>query len=266
MNERNSTDGVRAIAFDCYGTLIDFTDVGFKRIYHEICEQQGLACDGVALWQKWMEIWRRMASEGQAREMPRNEPPSAYGKSHLIPEATSWTQSRRTLAFRPYAVEWPEHFEACFSELGVEGDGVSAYRHVRNSLADAPAFDETVFVLSSLKDRYRLGILSNADDDFLSACLERNGLESVFELIVTSESAGVYKPHQDIFHAFCESAGLGRHEVLYVGDSQSADVFGAKNAGLPMAWLNRERAPLKEGVPRPDHEIASLTDLLDLLP
>jgi 2-haloalkanoic acid dehalogenase type II len=253
MNERTSTDGIRAIAFDCYGTLIDFTDVGFKRVYHEICLRQGLACDGVALWEKWMEIWRRMASQGRAREMPRNE-------------ATSWTQSRRTLEFRPYAVEWPEHFKACFSELGVEGDGVSAYQHVRNNLADAPAFDETVFVLSSLKSRYRLGILSNADDDFIGACLQRNGLESAFEMIVTSESAGVYKPHEDIFHGFCESAGLERHEVLYVGDSQSADVFGAKNAGLPVAWVNRERAALKEGVPRPDHEIASLRDLLDLLP
>ncbi len=253
MNERASTDGIRAVAFDCYGTLINFTDAGFKRAYHEICLQQRLACDGVTLWEKWMEIWRRMASEGRARENPRNE-------------ATSWTQSRPTLAFRPYAVEWPEHFEACFLELGVEGDGLSAYHHVRNNLADAPAFDETAHVLSTLKPRYRLGILSNADDDFLSACLQRNGLETVFEVIVTSESAGVYKPHQDIFHAFCESAGLDRHEVLYVGDSQSADVFGAKNAGLPVAWVNRDRSPLKEGVPRPDHEITSLEDLLYLLP
>ena len=249
----SSTDGIRAVAFDCYGTLIDFTDVAFKRVYHEICLQQGLACDGMALWDKWMEIWRRMASQGRARENPRNE-------------ATSWTLSRPTLAFRPYAVEWPEHFENCFRELGVRGDGVSAYERVRNSLADAPAFDETGPVLSALKTRYRIGILSNADDDFLSACLEKNGLQAEFEIIVTSESAGVYKPHEDIFHAFCEAAGVARHEVLYVGDSQSADVLGAKNAGMPVAWVNRDGSALKQGVPQPDHEIASLSDLLDLLP
>jgi 2-haloalkanoic acid dehalogenase type II len=246
-------DGIRAVAFDCYGTLIDFTDVAFKRVYHEICLQQGLACDGMALWDKWMEIWRRMASQGRARENPRNE-------------ATSWTLSRPTLAFRPYAVEWPEHFEACFSELGVRGDGVSAYERVRNGLADAPAFDETAHVLSALKTRYRIGILSNADDDFLTACLEKNGLHTEFEVIVTSESAGVYKPHEDIFHSFCEAAGMARHEVLYVGDSQSADILGAKNAGMPVAWVNRDGSPLREGVPQPDHEIASLSDLLELLP
>ncbi len=228
-------------------------DVAFKRVYHEICVQQSLACDGTALWDKWMEIWRRMAAQGRARENPRNE-------------ATSWTQSRPTLAFRPYAVEWPEHFDACFRELGVEGDGVAAYQRVRDCLAGAPAYDETAFVLSMLKERYRIGILSNADDDFLTACLERNGLQSVFEIVVTSESAGFYKPHEDIFEEFCAAAGMPRHEVLYVGDSQSADVMGAKNAGMPVAWVNRDGSPLKEGVPQPDHEIASLSDLLDLLP
>jgi 2-haloalkanoic acid dehalogenase type II len=121
-------------------------------------------------------------------------------------------------------------------------------------------------VLSALKSRYRLGILSNADDDFLSACLEKNGLHLEFEIVVTSEGAGVYKPQQGIFHSFVEAVGLERHEVLYVGDSQSADVLGAKNAGMPVAWLNRDGSSLREGVPQPDHEIASLSDLLDLLP
>jgi FMN phosphatase YigB (HAD superfamily) len=59
---------------------------------------------------------------------------------------------------------------------------------------------------------------------------------------------------------------MARHEVLYVGDSQSADILGAKNAGMPVAWVNRDGSPLREGVPQPDHEIASLSDLLELLP
>jgi len=245
-------DGIRAVAFDCYGTLIDFTDQAFIRTYHEICLQQGLLCDGKTLWDKWMDIWRRMASQGRARENPRNE-------------ATSWTTARPTLDFRPYSEEWPEHFEACFRELSVFGDGVAAYAHVRNSLAEASAFAETAEVLATLKSRYHLGILSNADNDFLTPCLEKNDLHLEFQLVVTSESAGVYKPHEQIFHSFVEASGFERQEVLYVGDSQSADVLGAKNAGLPVAWVNRDGSSLREGVPRPDHEIASLSDLLDLL-
>lgn len=246
-------DGIRAIAFDCYGTLIDFTDMAFIQTYDDICRRQSLGCDGKALWDKWMDIWRRQAAQGRARENPRNW---SLGNSTL---------SGPVLAFRPYSEEWPEHFDTCFRELGVRGDPVAAYEHVRVGLAEASAYGETFSVLAALKSRYRLGILSNADDDFLAACLQKNGLHTEFEIIVTSESAGVYKPHEDIFHTFCEAAGVARHEVLYVGDSQSADVLGAKNAGMPMAWVNRDGSSLHEGVPRPDHEIASLADLLDLL-
>ena len=250
---KSSQDGIRAIAFDCYGTLIDFTDVAFKQTYHEICEQQSLACDGLALWEKWMEIWRRMASQGRARENPRNWP------SARVPF------NNRTLQFRPYAEEWPEHFANCFQELGVVGDPTSAYAHVRDRLAGAPTFDETAPVLGALKERYRIGILSNADDDFLYDCLRRNALQDEFELIVTSEAAGVYKPHEAIFQSYLDASGLEAHEVLYVGDSQFADVLGGRKAGMRVAWVNRDGAKLHDDVPAPDYVVASLSELLDVL-
>jgi 2-haloacid dehalogenase len=118
-------------------------------------------------------------------------------------------------------------------------------------------------VLAALKSRFRAGILSNADDDFLTGCLQKNGLE--FETIVTSEGAGAYKPHEDIFRAFAEAVEAAMDEVLYVGDSQYADVLGAKSAGMSVAWVNRHGASLREGLPSPDYEIASLNDLSSLL-
>ena len=245
-------EGIRAVAFDCYGTLVDFTDKAFQRAYHEICCLQGLPFEGKVLFDKWMDIWRRMAAQGKARENPRN-----------------WSMRNRSLsgpvlAFRPYCEEWPEHFDACFRELGVAGDPVSAYEHVRNCLADASPYEDTVQVLEVVRSRYHTGILSNADNDFLFACLQKNRLDG-FELIVTSESAGVYKPHERIFHAYVEEAGLAVEDVLYVGDSQFADVIGAKNAGMRVAWVNRDGAPRHKTTPAPDIEIGSLSALIDLL-
>ena len=244
-------DGIRAIAFDCYGTLIDFTDSRFIEAYHEIARNQRLPCDGKTLWQKYMAVWRRLSAWGKASETPRDwsiQPPSG-----------------ETVAFRPYSDEWTEYFQMCFDELGVQGNPFAAYEHVRDRLATADPFEETASVLTALRSRYHVGMLSNADDDFLFACLERNGLQDEFEVIVTSEGAGAYKPHEAIFRRFAEAMGAEMHEVLYVGDSQSADVLGARNAGMPVAWVNRDGAPLREGVPRPDHEIASLTGLLQFL-
>jgi FMN phosphatase YigB (HAD superfamily) len=54
-------------------------------------------------------------------------------------------------------------------------------------------------------------------------------------------------------------------EIMYVGDSHFADVLGAKHAGLRVAWLNRDGRPLPEGVPQPDLELRSLSELADLL-
>jgi 2-haloacid dehalogenase len=53
-------------------------------------------------------------------------------------------------------------------------------------------------------------------------------------------------------------------EVLHVGDSQRADVVGAKRAGMLAAWLNRRSHKLRPGIPIPDYEITNLRDLLDL--
>ncbi len=172
------SDGIRAVAFDCYGTLIDFTDVAFKqtlprdlrpavarlRRHRPLGEVDGdLAAHG---------------AQGRARENPRN-----------WPKRRSWPLSGDDADLPTLREEWPEHFEMCFQRAGRRRrPGVSAYDHVRNRLADAAAFDETAPVLAALKARYRLGILSNADDDFLFPCLEKNGLE--FELIVTSERGG----------------------------------------------------------------------------
>ena len=137
------------------------------------------------------------------------------------------------------------------------------YARVAERVLPAPYADGVTEAVRTLRRRYRLGILSNADDDFLVPCLERNGLD--FELIVTSERVGFYKPHEAIFQSFAEAVGVSNDEVFYVGDSPFADVLGAKRAGMRVAWVNRHGAKLREGAPSPDHEIASLEGLLDLL-
>jgi putative hydrolase of the HAD superfamily len=53
--------------------------------------------------------------------------------------------------------------------------------------------------------------------------------------------------------------------VWYVGDSLVNDVGGARNAGLGSVWLNRRRLSPAEDAPPPDHEIATLTELVELL-
>ena len=245
---------LRAVAFDCYGTLVDFGDRGFQRTYDEVCRLQGLPCDGATLWDKWMEIWRRRVQQPGGGESPPNGPMMVVEERPLTGPVP---------VFHPYREEWPAHFAQAFDELGLKGDPAAAYDHVRRRLTEAVAFPETRAVVEGLRPQYRLALLSNADDDFLLPCLARNRLD--FETVVSSESVRAYKPHEAIFHRLAAELGLEPHEVMYVGDSHFADVLGARHAGLRVAWLNREGRELPEGVPAPDFEVRSLSELPPLL-
>jgi 2-haloalkanoic acid dehalogenase type II len=244
----------RAIAFDCYGTLVDFGDRGFRRAYDEVCRLQGLPCDGDTLWAKWMTIWYRRVSQPGGGESPPNGPMLTVSSRPLEGPVP---------VFHPYREEWPEHFAQCFDDLGLKGDPEAAYRHVHRRLVEAEAFPDTRAAVDGLRARYQVALLSNADDDFLLPCLERNGL--AFETVVSSESARVYKPHEGIFHRLAAELGLEPGAIMYVGDSHFADVLGAKHAGLGVAWVNREGRPLPEAVPPPDLEVRSLSELATLL-
>ncbi len=51
---------IEAVAFDCYGTLINFGDDAYIQAYGTICREQGLPLTGEVFYEKWMEIWRRL--------------------------------------------------------------------------------------------------------------------------------------------------------------------------------------------------------------
>ena len=80
----------------------------------------------------------------------------------------------------------------------------------------------------------KLAILS----DFpLKAKLEYLGLEKLWDIELCSEVIGQLKPDPLAFKALCKALDLPPAEILYVGNSFSYDVIGAKNAGLKTAWI-----------------------------
>ena len=273
------TQNIEAVAFDCYGTLIDFSDLAFAEAYGLICAQQGLDCDGQTFYDKWMEIWRRLAS-GETAPAPEATTlvnrPAALSAAESIPthpeHHTPSAGRSRSLdgplpEFRTYREEWTEHFALCFEELGLDGDAPAAHERLRELLAEGRAFPDARRVVEQLSRRLPTALLSNADDDFLQPCLSRNGL--VFPVVVSSESARAYKPHIAIFQHLADQMGLPLESILYVGDSKLADVTGARHAGMMAAWIRRGRnnqgSVSGRTLLEPDYEIETLDDLLEVL-
>jgi len=229
-----SAADIKAIAFDGYGTLFDFTEPDFIAAFAEICALQGLDADAADLWRRFLRAALHFRSE-----------------NHHAP------------VYRRYDEAWAVQFERVFRQLGLNGDARAAAEFLREKLASAAAFPEVYPVLAALRPRYRLAVLSNADDDFLTAALQRNNLR--FDTVVTSEQAGAIKPDPAIFRYLAQRLDLPPAEILYVGDNPIPDVLGPRQAGLRVAWVNRAGVRRPRRVPPPDIRVRSLSELMPSL-
>ncbi|MFT4583969.1 MAG: HAD superfamily hydrolase (TIGR01549 family) [Gammaproteobacteria bacterium] len=120
--------------------------------------------------------------------------------------------------------------------------------------------------LSELKDHYKIGLLSNFDHGVTARrILERDGAARHFDPIVISDEHGWRKPHPKIFLDTLATLGVGPEDALYVGDSVSDDIAGAKGAGIDIAWVNAHDTPLPEESETPNYVVKSIPDLASIL-
>ncbi len=225
---------IKAIAFDGYGTLFDFTEPDFIATMAEICAQQDLEADAADLWQRFLKASYLMRSE-------HHEDP----------------------VYKRYDQAWADQFVHVFEHLGLQGDAWAAAMHLKRRLSTAPAFPDARAVVDLLRGSYEVALMSNADDDFLNECLERNGLD--FEIVVSSEQAHAIKPNPAIFHYLAERLKLAPGEILYAGDNPIPDVLGPKRAGMPTVWVNRSWLRKPRKIPYPDFRVRSLSEMVPLL-
>ena len=238
---RNGLSDLSAVAFDAYGTLIAFNDADFVATMARICEVQGLVADGA-------EVWKRFLRSAVAFQ--RRHRANGHSDDERIPH---WR----------YGDTWPLHFDNVFRQLKLDGDPQNASEFLRDTLAGAQAYPDAHQVIESLRRSYPVALLSNADDNFLLPCLEANNL--TFDTVITSEQVRSMKPEPEIFQHLADRINAEPSSILYVGDSPIADVLGARQAGLKVAWVNRFGLRKPRLAPHPDLRVRSLSELLPLL-
>jgi 2-haloacid dehalogenase len=163
-------------------------------------------------------------------------------------------------AFRSYAEVLTITFErvAAEAELQIpEGETGSLAR----SLPDWPAFPEVPRSLGELRSRgWNLAILSNTDHALVTASQKTLGVP--FDLVVTAEEVGSYKPQHGHWERFFERTTADREHHAHVGASLFHDVAPARELGLKIVWINRLG---EEPEPEPDRELPDLARLPDTL-
>ncbi len=132
--------------------------------------------------------------------------------------------------------------------------------YLRHRFEDIELYDDALPTLTELGKRYRLGLVSNGN-----SYPERCGLDGSFCAVVFSQDHGIEKPDAGLYRIVLGELGCTAGEVVHVGDSLENDVAGAAGAGIGSVWLNRHGVANDTGI-KPDHEIASLSELAGMLP
>ena len=213
------------ITFDCYGTLIDW--------------ENGIAD----------AFLRNAAADGV--ELRRDEVLRAYEDIEPVVEREHFRLYRDVLTETAtrvaHSLGWPLAFERA--------------TFLVSSLGSWKPFPDTNAALEQLHNAgYRLGILSNVDDDLIRAT--RRHFTVDFDPIITAEQVHSYKPAPGHFKAARER--LGNARWLHAAQSNFHDIVPTNALGVDNAWVNRrgDRA-LPGGDPK--YEVRDLAGLADLL-
>ncbi len=93
-------------------------------------------------------------------------------------------------------------------------------------------FPDAAAVLRRLRERYAVGLVSDAQWVFTEAELALVGLRDLFEVRVLSSRYGYKKPDPRLFAKALAALHVPPERALYVGDNPSRDLAGARRAGM----------------------------------
>lgn len=155
-------------------------------------------------------------------------------------------------AYRPY--------ETLVEEAALaSGLDISFAERLRENWHNLQPWSEVVSVLGLLRQQhYQLGVVTNCSDRLGHQAAELVGVP--FDIVVTSDQAGFYKPDPRPYQLALDLAGVKAEEAIFVAGS-AYDLIGTAKVGIPTFWHNRIGLKAPENAPLPMKEMTTLTDL-----
>jgi 2-haloalkanoic acid dehalogenase type II len=209
------------VTFDLFSALTD-SRRGASAQFAQLAAQHGWAAASEDVYDRW----------------------DAHNKSAQR-DCTQW-RSYRELA--------GEALADTYSELELAGNPATDIEVLLGSVGTWPLWPDVETHVAALSQHYRLGLLSNVDDD-IAALTRALPLVSP-ELVFTSQGLRAYKPGRRIYTEATRLAG----SLIHVATS-GRDVAGALRAGVRVIRLRRPGHVLEPGSPKPDVEIDNLNAL-----
>ncbi len=222
----------KLVTYDVYMALLDIEGSLTSVVRDVLGLDTGTAAAFVKLWRaKQMERAAASNSLGKGRTSFRDCTAMALDYCLFKHDLTSSQETRHDLVYAWDSIEpWPEA-DAAIAAVKAKG--------------------------------CRTAILSNGDQEMLDA-VAGNFAPQTFDHVLSSDTAGYYKPHPAVYGLPRTVLGIDMDDVLHVAGSPN-DVTGAIAAGMRCIWSNRHKDRLLDPAYPATREIADLAGVAELI-
>lgn len=150
--------------------------------------------------------------------------------------------------------------------LPLDRDLNAAVEHIMSGFTALPVHPDVPEGVGALRaSGLRLVTLSNGSTGVAEQLFERAGIRDQFEVLLSVEDAGAWKPARSAYEYAARRCDVGVEDLLLVA-VHPWDIDGAGRAGLSTAWIDRAGTPYPGFFTPPTFTVAALTDLAGALP
>jgi 2-haloacid dehalogenase len=191
-------------SFDCYGTLVDWEGGLGNFLYAFALRYREVPVEnGDAMRRRW--------------------------------EAIQFEQIQGP--YRPYKEILTASLKGWAAESGLPFFAEDGDELVRAMRSWQPFHDTRPALKQARAAGLKLAILSNTDRDIIAHSLKH--LEIPFDLVVTAEDCGSYKPSPANFERLLLELNVPPDQVMHVAFGFKYDIGSARAVGMRTAWVNR---------------------------
>jgi 2-haloacid dehalogenase len=226
---------VRALAFDIFGTTVDWRS-GIAVEARRIGSASGVDAD----WERLADAWRALYMPSMNRVRNGELPWTNFDRLHRM------------------------SLDEVLHEVGAEGLDSTTREELTKAWESLPPWPDAVEGLKRLGTKFTVATLSNGNRSQQAGLVEFGGLP--FQRLLSAEDFHHYKPDREVYLGAAGALGLEPGQVMMVA-AHKGDLRAAQAAGLRAAFVER---PLEKGpgggadlLPDPQADVQA-TDFLDL--
>jgi putative hydrolase of the HAD superfamily len=152
-----------------------------------------------------------------------------------------------SIAMHPHGTDHFEELLARFGNVDPRAAKTGAAWYKSNRFHGLSLFEGAVATLKAVRQPTSpggaprpIGIITNGPTEVQRAKLALLDINGLVDFVFISEEFGAAKPDPSIFAAALGLTGVEPSEAVFVGDTAEFDIAGARDAGMPTVWVNRD--------------------------